>query len=528
MKYADRREKQCPFLQHLLLLVGPQSCYGSAVHKASTAAKTLWKALRVGVTLSLAISMGACSSGASTGRDTDAGATDAPAPFDAVSDAGRSSGPRADAGGGDGSSPGACMNGIAAPPLASAPLAGPSNDTVTLLPAGLPSLPHLVPNPLLTPVPDRSSNIYLAANLDGYDGGSRTSLYLVKLKPSLEVESTAPVVDTVDGPLVAANAASNLDGNVVIVGTTTVKDASGSEGSEATTQMYGADGKPLWSAQFRYHEETGGRAVAFLPDGGVVVVGLSYHPGVSSLAAQDHNLILIKYTATGDQAWVRKFCSVESAGGVVTDSAGQIYVQSTSVPYTTLTKFGSDGTPIFDVAFASAISAGRLAMSPDQKAIYLVGATTPTGTSQIPLTIRKLDAQTGELLSDRESATVTSPNDPTAGVTWTGKFSAPSSVTVQADGIYVSGAFSNGYSNTSALTFMQYLGSYDLDGNLKWVEQFSLTNASGKVDTSLLRNSPAYSGPDGSGNILMFTSGQPAVTAATLVWKVAPTGALHQ
>jgi hypothetical protein len=141
--------------------------------RGSATTKAARKIGGVAVIFSLAGALSACSS--SSGKPGDAAVVDVPG---AVGGSG-AGGARSGAGG---AAAGACMNGTPAPALAT-PLAGPSNDAVTVLPGGLPML-NMVPNILLTPVLDAASNIYMAANTDPVPG-VKTTLNFVKLKPNL-------------------------------------------------------------------------------------------------------------------------------------------------------------------------------------------------------------------------------------------------------------------------------------------------------------------------------------------------------
>ena len=75
--------------------------------------------------------------------------------------------------------------------------------------------------------------------------------------------------------------AGEADGRVAITGSTSLNP-----GSKSTTLLFDADGEVLWTAEYSHHENTVTRAVAFTPDGGVAVAGITYRSGGAGRRSQ--------------------------------------------------------------------------------------------------------------------------------------------------------------------------------------------------------------------------------------------------
>lgn len=395
-------------------------------------------------------------------------------------------------------------------------LAFPSNDAVTVLPAPYAVLLGIVPNILFGIATDASGNIFTAVNATGIaDAGSKSDFGVARLNPALEAVWIAPVeVPGENLPIISAGALGP-GGETVVTGSTILKGASGSEPIDATTIKFTSNGQRAWTVHFAYGDHSYGRSAAFQADGSLIVAGTTNQPGATSTASD--TMFLLKYSPEGSLVWMHYYCEAGAPNSMAIDSKGQIYAKVAGTRGT-LMKFDASGGLIYSVLFANsaAFGNGRIALSTNEKALYLVGSGSTTGVFSAEIT--KFDTETGVALWTRVADTVTAVDDPRPGVKWTGKSTVFESVVFLGDAIYFSGLFSNQYTGaTNSSTYLPYVAAYDLDGNLRWFQQFTLPKEADGLP---------HLAADGNGNLVMFVQHAAPTTDSSLIWRLSPTGAL--
>ncbi len=115
------------------------------------------------------------------------------------------------------------------------------------------------------------------------------------------------------------------------------------EGLMSLTVKIAADGRSLWSRQYRPTRQEVPLALAVSPSGDVCMAGRV--PTTNGLG----DIITVKYASDGTQVWDRRFgstneLSAEQAGAVAFDHEGNIYVAGGGTPGLVILKYDSSGT----------------------------------------------------------------------------------------------------------------------------------------------------------------------------------------
>lgn len=118
------------------------------------------------------------------------------------------------------------------------------------------------------------------------------------------------------------------NGDVYLAATTIVYPRSGNRWSVFTTIKVSADGRVVWTKEYRGPARTDeARAVAVAPDGSVVAAGST------DSGPRSNDFLIIKYTPAGDRQWARVYDrdGVDNqVSALAVDTAGNIYVSGTS------------------------------------------------------------------------------------------------------------------------------------------------------------------------------------------------------
>ncbi len=163
--------------------------------------------------------------------------------------------------------------------------------------------------------------------------------------------------------------ATDANGNVAVTGyfAEHVEFAPGHTATAAALDAYvayfSAQGELSWVKTFGGDHEDTGNAIAFDPEGNVVVAGnfsrsmqLGATP-VASLGSDD--AFVLKLSPTGEVLWVRRFGDIKSDGanGVATDAHGNVYVTgsfSGLVTFGTTQLSSAGGEDVFVLALTAA------------------------------------------------------------------------------------------------------------------------------------------------------------------------------
>lgn len=194
----------------------------------------------------------------------------------------------------------------------------------------------------------------------------------------------------------------------------------------------------------------------------------SYVTGYINESAGNNNIILIKYTHTGDTAWVRTYngnAGLNDKGlDVCTDINGNVYVTGFAqfegkANDAVVLKYSTEGNLLWVNQFSSSNSAaddaGTAIITDNNNNVYVTGYTTGID-GYTDIFVRKIG--------------------PTGEVLWTktedGQFhfnSAGNGIAISGIGnIYVTGHFSSSASNTNIAVI-----KYDNSGNLKWSKEIN-------------------------------------------------------
>lgn len=122
--------------------------------------------------------------------------------------------------------------------------------------------------------------------------------------------------------------AVDADGRIAVVGFTSGVLAGDSAGSvDVFVRLYDADGGVLWTRQFGTAANDFGQAVAFDPEGNVLVAGWT-EGALSGTSAGFTDAFVRKYDPEGQALWTHQFgtYTVDEAHGVATDASGNVFV----------------------------------------------------------------------------------------------------------------------------------------------------------------------------------------------------------
>lgn len=360
---------------------------------------------------------------------------------------------------------------------------------------------------------DGSGNIYVTGTSFGNDGNGYYSFDYATIKynsagTQLWVKRSNP--SSAQGYDDQATAiALDVQDNVFVTGIS----SSGSNKSDYATVKYTSNGTLQWAKMYNGPANGKDIPVGIKVDGGSNV----YVAGTSAGSTTGEDYALVKYTASGSQAWVKRYhsSSADQAKDLAVDKSGSIYVTGVSrgynngVVYRTL-KYNPAGTVQWIKSYGDGTYPGttqQVALAVDAESnVYLAGSDSLT--AQARFVVIKYDTDGSQLWQHSYQSTDNS-TDQTKALVLDGH-----------GNIYVTGSSNNDYltlklrQNTLPAPWKnQDIGAVALAGSASY-SQGAFTLRSGGQDF--------YRAPDGFHYVY-----QPFTGNATIIARVESIGNTH-